>query len=81
MSLNFLLVFTSSVLIVSAFVEKSFAEVFTSNIDAAFFSDADNKIYLLKGDQYVRLTFIVGQGATIDQGYPQPISNWSELPH
>ena len=49
---------------------------FTSNIDASFLSEEDNKSYLLKGDQYVRPTFYVGQGSTMDSGYPQPISKW-----
>ncbi|WP_458720266.1 hemopexin repeat-containing protein [Candidatus Nitrosocosmicus sp. R] len=56
-------------------IEESLAHNFTSDIDASFLSE-DNKLYLLKGDQYVRLTFYVGQGATMDSGYPQPISNW-----
>ena len=55
---------------------RSLAQNFTSDIDASFLSEEDNKLYLLKGDQYVRLTFYVGQGATMDSGYPQPISNW-----
>ncbi|MER5176456.1 MAG: hemopexin repeat-containing protein [Candidatus Nitrosocosmicus sp.] len=62
-------------------VKGSFAEVSKLNIDAAFLNGYDNKLDLLKGDQYVRLTFIVGQGATMDQGYPQPISNWLGLPN
>ena len=41
-----------------------------------FFSEEDNKLYLLKGDQYVRLTFYMGQGAIMGSGYPQSISNW-----
>jgi len=57
-------------------IKGSLAQNFTSNIDASFLSEEDNKLYLLKGDQYVRLTFYVGQGATMDSGYPQPISNW-----
>ncbi len=57
-------------------IEESLAQNFTSDIDTAFLSEDNNKLYLLKGDQYVRLTFYVGQGATMDSGYPQPISNW-----
>ena len=61
-------------------IEASLAQNFTSNIDASFLSEEGNKLYLLKGDQYVRLTFYVGQGATMDSGYPQPISNWVDPP-
>ena len=57
-------------------IKESLAQNFTSDIDASFLSEEDNKLYLLKGDQYVRLTFYVGQDATMDSGYPQPISNW-----
>ena len=57
-------------------IEESLAQNFTSDIDASFLSEENNKLYLLKGDQYVRLTFYVGQGASMDSGYPQPISNW-----
>jgi hypothetical protein len=61
-------------------LKGSFAQNFTSNIDASFLSEEDNKLYLLKGDQYVRLSFYVGQGATMDSGYPQLISNWVDPP-
>jgi hypothetical protein len=54
-------------------IEASLAQDFTSDIDASFLNDEDNKLYLLKGDQYVCLTFYVGQGATMDSDYPQPI--------
>ena len=49
---------------------------FQSDIDAAFLSDKRDKLYMLKGDEYVRLTFIVGQGAEMDAGYPKYISDW-----
>ena len=57
-------------------IERSLSWNFTSAIDASFLSEEDNKLYLLKGGQYIRLTFYIGQGATMDSGYPQPISNW-----
>ena len=61
-------------------IRESLAQNFTSDIDTFFLSEEDNKLYLLKGDQYVRLTFYVGQDATMDSGYPQPISNWVDPP-
>ncbi|MBL8398255.1 MAG: hypothetical protein JNL84_08955 [Candidatus Accumulibacter sp.] len=49
---------------------------FESGIDAACWRKANNKIYLFKGSQYVRLT-----GATVDDGYPKSIAgNWQDLP-
>ena len=77
--LSFLLV-TSLISPLSVPIEESLAQNFTSNIDASFLSEEDNKLYLLKGDQYVRLTFCVGQGAMMNSGYPQPISNWVDPP-
>jgi hypothetical protein len=53
---------------------------FTENIDAAFYSDSNKKLYMLDGSQYVRLSFVVGGNASMDSGYPKPISNWSGLP-
>jgi len=45
---------------------------FTQGIDAAFWHKTKNKIYMFKGDQYVRLT-----ETTMDAGYPKPIAgNW-----
>jgi hypothetical protein len=61
-------------------IKGSLSQNFTSNIDASFLSEEDNKLYFLKGDQYVRLTFYVGQGAMMNSGYPQPISNWVDPP-
>lgn len=74
------LVIATTIVLFTASIDRSFAQMFASNIDAAFLSETDNKLYLLKGDQYVRLTFIVGEGAQMDEGYPQPISNWVGLP-
>jgi hypothetical protein len=75
-----ILIIATILLTFSASLNLSFAQTFTSDIDAAFLSDVDNKLYLLKGDQYVRLSFVVGEGATMDEGYPQPIADWTGLP-
>lgn len=48
---------------------------FTSGIDAAFWRKSNGKIYLFKGDQYVRLT-----ETTMDEGYPRAVSSWNGLP-
>jgi len=76
---NIFIILSIDVVLPTASVDQSFAQIFTSNIDAAFLSEDDDKLYLLKGDQYVRLTFIVEMGAPMDEGYPQPLSNWVGL--
>lgn len=49
---------------------------FQQGIDAAFLRESNGKIYMFKGNQYVRLT-----DTTVDNGYPQPIAgNWPGLP-
>jgi hypothetical protein len=49
---------------------------FATGIDAAFWRKTNNKIYMFKGDQYVRLT-----ETTMDPGYPKPIAgNWHQVP-
>ncbi len=49
---------------------------FTEGIDAAFWNKSNDKIYMFKGDQYVRLT-----ETTMDAGYPKPIAgNWHDVP-
>jgi len=49
---------------------------FASGIDAAVWRKANNRIYMFKGSQYVRLT-----GTTVDDGYPKAIEgNWNGLP-
>jgi hypothetical protein len=51
---------------------------FQEGIDAALFRKSNGKIYLFKGDQYVRYTNV---GSGIDDGYPKPIAgNWPGLP-
>lgn len=76
----YILIIATILLTFSVSLGLSFAQTFTADIDAAFLSDVDNKLYLLKGDQYVRLSFVVGEGATMDEGYPQPIADWTGLP-
>ena len=76
---SFCIIIETLVLIFSTSINLSFAQIFTSNIDTAFVSDVNNKLYLLKGDQYVRPTLVIGEGASMDEGYPQPISNWVGL--
>lgn len=49
---------------------------FEQGIDAALWRESNDKIYMFKGNQYVRLT-----GSTMDAGYPRPIAgNWNGLP-
>jgi hypothetical protein len=49
---------------------------FEAGIDAAFWRESNGKIYMFKGDQYVRLT-----ETTVDAGYPKPLAgNWNGLP-
>jgi hypothetical protein len=48
---------------------------FESGIDAAFWRKSNGKIYMFKGDQYVRLT-----ESTMDEGFPKPVSDWNGLP-
>lgn len=49
---------------------------FYANIDAAVFDREENKAYLFKGNEVIRLT-----GFTADRGYPKPISSdWQGLP-
>lgn len=55
---------------------KDLPDSFHQDIDAALWRDANNKTYLFKGSQYVRIT-----GTTMDPGYPRPIAgNWQGLP-
>lgn len=49
---------------------------FESGIDAAFWRKSNNKYYMFKGSQYIRLT-----ETQMDTGYPKPIAgNWDGLP-
>ena len=51
---------------------------FQSGIDAALWRESNGKIYLFKGNQYVRFSN-VSDG--VDSGYPKPIAgSWSGLP-
>jgi hypothetical protein len=50
---------------------------FVSKIDAAF-TDEARRIYLFRGDQYVRFT---NRTSGVDTGYPEPIANrWHGMP-
>jgi hemopexin len=52
---------------------------FTSNIDAAFWSETNNKVYMFKGSNYVRID--PSNGWQMDASYPKPIAgNWSGFP-
>jgi hypothetical protein len=49
---------------------------FAAGIDAAVWRQSNNRLYMFKGSQYVRLT-----GTTVDEGYPKSIAtNWQGLP-
>ncbi|HKR11015.1 MAG TPA: hemopexin repeat-containing protein [Pyrinomonadaceae bacterium] len=49
---------------------------FETGIDAAVFRDEKKRVYMFKGNQYIRMT-----GTTMDAGYPKPIAgNWGGLP-
>lgn len=49
---------------------------FKTGIDAAVYNTNDNKIYLFKGDEYVRIS-----GVKVEIGYPKKIKgNWKGLP-
>lgn len=51
---------------------------FNAGIDAALWRQSNGKIYLFKGDQYVRISDV---SAGMDAGYPKPIAgNWPGLP-
>ena len=47
---NYFLIAPTLGMIFTIPINLSYAQVFTSDIDAAFLSETDNKLYLLKGD-------------------------------
>ena len=52
---------------------------FNSGIDAAIWNQASNKVYLFKGDKYVRID--PSNGWNMEPGYPKPIAgNWPGMP-
>lgn len=51
---------------------------FASGISAALWSDPNDKIYVFKGDEYIRID--PANGWQMDSGYPKPIAgNWPSL--
>ncbi|MFC4012712.1 hemopexin repeat-containing protein [Nonomuraea purpurea] len=54
-------------------IDNAFAG--TAGIDAAF-TDADGRVYLFAGDQYVRYS---DDYTTVDDGYPRDIAEWRSL--
>ena len=53
---------------------------FRGKVDAAFWRESNDKMYMFSGDQYIRLS-VVDNSPTMDPGYPQPIeSAWLGLP-
>jgi hypothetical protein len=56
-----------------------FPSSFASGIDAALWSDTNNKIYFFKDDQYIRVD--PANNWNVDSGYPKPITgNWPGFP-
>jgi hypothetical protein len=52
---------------------------FANGVDAALWSDTNNKIYFFKGDQYIRVDPY--NGWQVDPNYPKPIAgNWPGFP-
>jgi hypothetical protein len=57
---------------------KNLPVAFQKNLDAVVHRKDNNRIYMFKGDQYVRFSSVAGG---VDSGYPKPISgNWVGLP-
>src|SRR5690606_14152057 len=53
-------------------------EGWQTDIDAAFYNPAENKVYLFKGDSYLKFS---PDAKAIDKGYPKLIKSWiSNLP-
>ena len=53
-------------------------ESFYKGIDAALVREDNGKLYMFKGNQYVRFSSVAGG---VDSGYPKPIAgNWPGLP-
>ena len=56
-----------------------FPEEFEENLDAAFWSDTNNKVYFFKGSEYLRVD--PNNGWNVDANYPKPIAgNWPGFP-
>ncbi|MCF3975074.1 hemopexin repeat-containing protein [Paracoccus salsus] len=58
---------------------SGFPTNFQSGVDAALWSEPNNKIYFFKGSEYIRVD--PGSGWAVEAGYPKPIAgNWSGFP-
>lgn len=56
-----------------------FPASFATGVDAAMFSDINQKIYFFKGSDYIRVD--PNNGWNVDPGYPKPIAgNWPGFP-
>ncbi|WP_372950584.1 hemopexin repeat-containing protein [Mariniphaga sp.] len=56
-----------------------FPDSFTKKIDAALWSNTNNKIYFFKGNQFIRVD--PNNAWKVDPGYPKPIAgNWPGFP-
>ena len=56
-----------------------FPSSFNSGVDAAFWSDTNNKVYFFKGSEYIRVD--PNNNWNVDSGYPKPITgNWPGFP-
>ncbi len=56
-----------------------FPDDFANGVDAALWSDTNNKIYFFKESQYIRVD--PANGWKVDSGYPKPITgNWPGVP-
>jgi len=56
-----------------------FPASFTSNLDAALWSDKNQKLYFFQGSEYIRVD--PNNGWNVDPGYPKAIAgNWPDFP-
>lgn len=56
-----------------------FPDSFGENIDAALWSETNNKVYFFKGSQFIRVD--PNNGWEVDSGYPKPITpSWPGFP-
>lgn len=58
---------------------KGIPVAFEGGIDAAIWRDSNDKIYMFKGSQYIRLS-VINNSPTMDAGYPKSISpSWAGM--